>query len=89
MERLEKVLSKYCENRNIDFMSIDTEGFDMKVLKSNNWSKYKPKLIVIETTEECNSESDPDAEIHQFLTEKRYEKLFDNGLNSIYLLKML
>jgi FkbM family methyltransferase len=38
------------ENQKIDFFSIDVEGLDLKVLKSNNWIKYKPKVIVIEST---------------------------------------
>jgi FkbM family methyltransferase len=37
------------ENQKIDFFSIDVEGLDLKVLKSNNWIKYKPKVIVIES----------------------------------------
>jgi FkbM family methyltransferase len=35
-------------NQDIDFMSIDTEGFDFKILKSNNWSKFLPKYILVE-----------------------------------------
>jgi len=89
IKRLDEVLLEYCGNKEIDFMSIDTEGFDIRVLKSNNWNKYKPKLIVIETTKECNSEDNVNVEIHQFLTEQGYKKVFDNGLNSIYLPKIL
>jgi len=32
----------------IDFMSIDVEGLDMEVLRSNNWSVYKPEVLVVE-----------------------------------------
>jgi FkbM family methyltransferase len=32
----------------IDFMNIDVEGYDLKVLKSNNWLKYRPKFVLIE-----------------------------------------
>ncbi len=32
----------------INFMSVDVEGFDLEVLKSNNWNKYRPKVIVTE-----------------------------------------
>jgi FkbM family methyltransferase len=38
------------ENQQIDFFSIDVEGFDLKVLESNNWKKYKPKVIVVESS---------------------------------------
>ncbi len=36
------------ENQQIDFLSIDVEGLDFMVLKSNNFDKYKPKIILIE-----------------------------------------
>ena len=36
-------------SREIDLLSIDTEGSDFNVLKSLNIEKYKPKIIVIES----------------------------------------
>lgn len=46
---LSHVLSKYSgEFNTIDLLNIDVEGFDLEVIKSNDWSKYKPKVIVIE-----------------------------------------
>ena len=33
---------------NIDFMSLDVEGYELKVLQGLNFEKYKPKLIVVE-----------------------------------------
>ncbi|MBK1648837.1 SAM-dependent methyltransferase [Rhabdochromatium marinum] len=32
----------------IDFMSIDVEGLDWEVLQSNDWSKYRPKFVLVE-----------------------------------------
>lgn len=48
---LEKVLDDYFnENgeRNIDFISIDTEGYELEVLKGLNLNKYKPRYLLIE-----------------------------------------
>jgi Methyltransferase FkbM domain len=36
--------------KQIDFMSIDAEGFDLAVLQSNDWQKYRPTVILIEDT---------------------------------------
>ncbi|MCL1939104.1 MAG: FkbM family methyltransferase [Desulfovibrionaceae bacterium] len=33
---------------NIDLMSIDVEGEEMGVLRSNNWEKYAPRYLVLE-----------------------------------------
>lgn len=47
---LSDVLDEYLlPNQKIDFMSIDVEGLDFEVLKSNNWEKYMPEIILIES----------------------------------------
>lgn len=38
------------KNKEISFMSVDVEGKDLEVLKSNNWNKYRPLMIVVEIT---------------------------------------
>lgn len=46
---LEEILDKYLpQNQDIDFLSIDIEGFDFIALRSLNLNKYKPKVILIE-----------------------------------------
>ncbi len=35
-------------NQHIDVLSIDVEGLDLDVLKSNNWGKYVPDFILVE-----------------------------------------
>lgn len=68
-----EILDTYLpSNTPIDFMSIDTEGWDYKVLQSNNWDKYKPGIILIE--ELGNSyEKLLESPIFSFLQEKGYE----------------
>lgn len=36
------------EGTEIDFINIDIEGMEAQVLASNNWSKFRPKLIACE-----------------------------------------
>lgn len=48
-----KSLEQILDERNdlpecIDFISIDCEWHDLEVLKSNNWTKYRPKVIIVE-----------------------------------------
>lgn len=46
---LRKVLNNYLPvGQTIDFMSVDAEGFDFKVLKSNDWKKYRAKFVLVE-----------------------------------------
>lgn len=46
---LKNILNKYLSsNQKINFMSIDVEGFDLEVLESNDWNKYRPDFILTE-----------------------------------------
>jgi FkbM family methyltransferase len=60
IKRVQKVpvvpLSLLLENslprgRNIDFMSVDVEGMDLEVLQSNDWSRFRPRIILVEIYE--------------------------------------
>jgi FkbM family methyltransferase len=79
---LKKVLEKYAKNKKIDFFSIDTEGFDMQVLESNDWKKYKPKVICIETVQNAGEEK---PEIEKFLEKVYYKRVYKNNTNSVYI----
>ena len=49
MLTLEHVLDKYLPaGQHIDFLTIDAEGFDFKILQSNNWEKYRPDYVLAE-----------------------------------------
>ena len=46
---LKEILDIYVPaSTRINFMTIDVEGFEMNVLTSNDWTKYKPDLLLIE-----------------------------------------
>lgn len=46
---LKTILNKHYNGKaSIDFLNIDTEGSDYNILKSNDWAKYKPKIICVE-----------------------------------------
>jgi FkbM family methyltransferase len=32
----------------IDFMSVDVEGLDYQVLKSNDWARFRPRVVLVE-----------------------------------------
>lgn len=46
---LKQLLDEYLPRGTvIDFLSIDVEGFDYEVIASNDWSLYRPRVILIE-----------------------------------------
>jgi len=72
---LEEVLNNYLsKNIEIDFLSIDVEGLDFQVLKSNNWYKYKPKVILIEALD-FSFNNLKNSNICNFLIDKDYQLL--------------
>lgn len=53
----------------IDLLSVDVEGLDAVVLRSNDWDKYRPKLILVEAFV-TNIEEIRQAEVYELL--RRY-----------------
>lgn len=51
MVTLENILDRNLpDGQSIDFLNVDVESFDLQVLRSNNWKKYRPKLVLAETS---------------------------------------
>ncbi len=82
--KLSDVFQTNLKDTKIDFMSIDTEGFEMDVLNSNDWGKFKPSIICIEANRDKASK---DNNINQLLEGKGYKEIYCNKVNSIYVLK--
>ena len=72
VKTLSEVLSQYANGRTIDFMSVDVEGFDLRVLKSNDWIKYRPKIVLAEILASNLDELSRD-ELVKFMSDKGYE----------------
>ena len=71
---LKEILDKNIDEKDrLDFFDIDVEGFDLDVLKSNDWQKYRPKIIVIES--DIPIKQDLDSEIVQYLELQNYRLL--------------
>lgn len=48
--RLETVLSDHLPaEQTIDFMTVDVEGHDLQVLMSNDWNRFRPELVLVES----------------------------------------
>ena len=62
-------------NREIDFLSVDVEGFDLEVLSSNDWQKFRPEFIVVECFGKGNFEEIISDDIYKFLSGKNYALL--------------
>lgn len=47
---LAAVLEEYLPaDQGIDFLSVDVEGLDLEVLQSNDWVKFRPEIVLVES----------------------------------------
>jgi len=67
-------------NTTIDIMSVDVEGMDLDVLKSNDWEQFRPHVLLVECLESDLSHIDRDP-VYQFLTEQDY-RLYAKTVNT-------
>lgn len=86
MEKLSDLLTKYLpDNQSIDFLTIDTEGFDLEVLESNDWERYSPQIVVTEMLE-YDFDKILNSKLFSFLNSKGY-RFFAKTFNSLFFRK--
>ena len=79
---LEEILdTNLPRGQEIDFLSIDVEGLDFMVLKSNNFSKYKRKIILIEILGSSLNDIEKN-EISKYLKQYDYS-LYAKAVNTV------
>jgi FkbM family methyltransferase len=83
VKRLDTVLREHLPpGTKIDFLSVDVEGLDEQVLRSNSWTEFRPTMIVTEALESSLS-SVASLPIDVFLREQGY-RLFGKTCNSLF-----
>jgi FkbM family methyltransferase len=84
---LRDVLDEYLTaGQQIDLLSIDAEGLDLAILISNDWQRYRPELVLVETHEPLESfdGSEQAPELHRYLRQQGYTLTARIGENSLY-----
>lgn len=77
---LKNLLEKHVNpNDRLDFFDIDVEGYDLEVLKTNDWNKFRPKIIIIET--DIAIQDDINSPSTQYLAQQKYRLLGKSIIN--------
>ena len=87
VRKLESIFDEYINWKHIDILSIDVEWMEMEVLESNNWNKYKPSYIILETVVYEGKDSigtKNDAQYTTYLKQYWYTIIADTYINTIY-----
>ena len=79
---LYKILDTHLKNHNIDVLNVDVEGMDLDVLNSNDWSKYRPKFVIVEMLKSNFSEIEKEP-IFLFMKKQDYV-IFSKQVNSVF-----
>jgi|DEB0MinimDraft_3_1074331.scaffolds.fasta_scaffold14739_1 FkbM family methyltransferase len=77
MVRVIKLSTVLQDAGKVDFLSIDCEGVDMEVIKSNDWDLYRPTLV-------CVEHSMPKSELHEFMNSVNYTFLTETQGNTFF-----
>ena len=72
-----KIFSQIVQN-NFDFLNIDCEGNDLKILKTIDLKKYTPKIIIIEVSNENKKK------IYSYLNLHGYKLYITKSLSHIF-----
>ncbi|WP_461572260.1 FkbM family methyltransferase [Sulfuricaulis sp.] len=85
VRRLEAILDKHLPaGTEIDFLSIDVEGYDANVLLSNDWNRFRPKCVVVEMPRVIDMTTLVDDPLHRLLAAESYICVAKTSFNAIY-----
>jgi FkbM family methyltransferase len=82
VQPLYSVLSQY-NITSIDFMSVDVEGLDLNVLKSNDWGNFRPKIVLVEDFN--NNNEIKNSTIYDFMGTLGYDFFCRTVTNTFYI----
>lgn len=81
---LKQILSKNLPTGEaIDFLSIDVEGLDLAVLRSNDWTKYRPRYVMAEALEMRDVRDVQRTELYDFMEDVGYS-LYAKTVNTLF-----
>lgn len=72
------IFELYVKGRQVDFISIDTEGLDLEVLQSNDWNRFRPSIVIAEIDNNY-------LKIVGFMQQCNYLMVYNNYHNGIFI----
>ncbi len=67
----------------IKFMSIDVEGFDLEVVRSNDWKLYRPEYVLLESPDK-NMNEVQSGPLYHYMVQQNYQLFAKTVLTLIF-----
>lgn len=67
----------------IDLMSVDVEGMDLEVLGSNDWERFRPKMVICEDLE-FDLDEPRKSGVYRFLTKLGYKMVAKTPYSMVF-----
>ncbi len=77
---LSELIDRHLPGKSLQMLTVDTEGFDLQVLRSGNWTRHRPKLVIFESDEDGNAE---ERQTTEFLQQFGYKQIQRLGCNVV------
>ena len=87
VQPINNILEKYCTiGQHIDLITIDVEGFEMRILRSLDFIKYAPDYFLIEDLDNRNKnyEKFKDGCLYKFMKNKGYNAIGKTDLTYLF-----
>jgi len=84
---LNSIIEEYLpDDQRIAFLKIDVEGHEYEVLQGIDLTRYRPIIVLVETTKPCTSElSETYTVIAHHLSTSKYHEVYFDGVNTWWL----
>ncbi|NVK01965.1 MAG: FkbM family methyltransferase [Oceanospirillaceae bacterium] len=83
---LKHIFSSYAKSKEIHFLKVDVEGSEEKVLAGNDWTKFRPWIVLVEATLPL-SQVENYEQWEPTLLIADYQFVYADGLNRFYIAK--
>jgi FkbM family methyltransferase len=83
VQTLSAICAQHARDKTIDFLSIDVEGHEREVLEGADFARFRPRVVVIESTRPNTTVSTHERWEH-LLLDHGYEFVVFDGLNRYY-----
>jgi FkbM family methyltransferase len=80
---LVELFDRYLEGQEIGFLKVDVEGAEEEVISSNDWSRFRPLVVVVEAIDPSTWEPSYGS-WEPVLLAAGYEFAIDDGINRFY-----